>query len=289
MAIGRRKYEALKSFGLDDITEKRLEEFHNQFKGLRLADAIKMIIDYEKIHLPNKKTIKYLNEIKTPNEKKEPQMIDKEWLWKRFLVAYYQNEGVRFSTKFNGEEDHDVIENLKPLIYYFIGDFDNFKKCKQVSDLSEPSMNKGLLIIGDTGNGKTSIMNAFETALRVTNVRFLSYSTNEVVSMYESCEKPIQKEEFNDLMTTGTRFFDDVLTERLASNYGKANIIKDILEERSLKKKRTYITCNYVDGDDTLNLKNGLLQFYDKYGKRLYDRIFSDFNIIEFKGKSRRR
>ncbi|KKK82366.1 hypothetical protein LCGC14_2804080 [marine sediment metagenome] len=43
-------------------------------------------------------------------------------------------------------------------------------------------------------------MRALEVALKMTNVIFKRYSTNEVVSMYESCEKPSQKEEFNKLI-----------------------------------------------------------------------------------------
>lgn len=285
--IGRRKYEALKSFDVDNITEERLEIFHKQFKGLRLADAIGMIRDYKKIHAPSEKNKEYIKNLKTNKPQKKVIMIDKDWLWKRFVNAFYENEGVKFSTFFNGVEDPTVVENLKALIYYFIGDFENFKKCKHVSNLSVPSMDKGLLIIGSYGNGKTSMMRALEVALGITNVRFKGYPTNEVVSMYESCEKPIQKEEFNKLMTTGTKYFDDVLTERLASNYGKANIIKDILEKRNSNKKRTYITCNYSEG--SLDLKKGLKQFSVKYGNRIYDRLFFDFNIIEFKGKSRRR
>lgn len=285
--ISSRKYKSLKLFDVKNITEERLEEFHKLFKGLRLADAIKMMRDYEKKYNPSEKSKKQIKKAKQGTPQKKVVIIDKDWVWERFTKAFYENEGVQFSTQFNGNHDQDIVENLKVLIYYFIGDFKNFKKCKNLSNLSIPSMDKGLLIIGSYGNGKTSIMRALEVVLKVTNVIFKGYSTNEVVFMYESCENPSQKKEFNKLMTTGTRFFDDVLTERLASNYGKANIIKDILEERSLKKRRTYITCNY--SEENLDLEKGLKQFSVKYGKRIYDRIFSDFNIIKFKGKSRRR
>jgi len=285
--VGRRKYDALKSFKLDDITEKRLEDFHKQFKGLRLADAIKMIRDFEKKYNPSEKSAEQIKNAKTNKPQKKAVMIDKDWLWERFTKAYFKNEGVVFSTKFNGTHDQNVIENIKVLFYYFIGDFENFKKCKHLSNLSVPSMDKGLLIIGANGNGKTSTMNALEDVLSITNVRFKGYSAKKIVKMYERCEDQVQKEEFNKLMTTGTRFFDDVLIERIASNYGKANILSDILFIRNANKKRTYITCNYID--ESLNLETVLKQFSIKYGREIYDRIFFDFNIIEFKGKSRRR
>ncbi len=288
--IGKRKYEALKALDLENLTDDTLEAFNLQFKNITVGEALKMISAYEQEYSTAedyKKTVsEYFKKINAPQEQREIKIITKEWLWKNFSHHFLKNEGVNYS------QDPDSLENIKPIIYYFIGDFENFKECRNVSGLSVPSMKKGLLIIGGYGNGKTSVMRAMEASLRKTNVNFKGYSANKIVSMYEACQNQFDKDEFYNTVLKGTRYFDDVLTEADASNYGKKTLFKDILEERNHRKKRTYITCNYAEGVDIKSdnlLDVSLEQFATKYGSRVYDRLFSDFNIIEFKGKSFRR
>jgi DNA replication protein DnaC len=288
--IGKRKYQALKALDLENLTDETLEAFNLQFKNITVAQALKMIEAYETEYTTAedyKKTVsEYFKKINQPKEKQEVKIMTKEWLWNNFSHHYLKNEGVNYS------QDQDSIENIKPIIYYFIGDFENFQKCINVSKLSIPSFEKGLLIIGGYGNGKTSVMRAIELSLRNTNVAFKGYSANKIVSMYEACQNNFDKEEFYKTVLRGVRYFDDVLTEADASNYGKKTLFKDILEERNHLKRRTYITCNYAEGIDIKSenlLEVSLEQFATKYGSRVYDRLFSDFNIIEFKGKSFRR
>ena len=122
---------------------------------------------------------------------------------------------------------------------------------------------------------------------------FKGYSTNEVVNLFEkinpaSNDQLITRSEFDKMMNTGKRYFDDVKTERHASNFGKMNLMKDILEVREKNNLLTHVTCNFKDGFDN-DIQAGLDEFEEKYGSRLYDRIFKMFNVIEFKGKSFRR
>lgn len=284
--IGRRKYEALKVLDLENLTDDTLEAFNLQFKNLTVGEALKLIKDYESDksnYIPNKKEIQeYWKRVYSEPEKKELPYMTKEWLWKMFTHNFLRNEKTEFS------QDKNSLENIKPLVYYFIGDEDEFKKCANVSGISEPSLKKGLLIIGGYGNGKTSIMRAFEKSLLKTNIRFKGYTANEAVNMFEACTTPEEKDDFYRNMKRGTLYFDDVLTEREASNYGKSDLFKEILEERYNRRKRTYITCNYKDGTNN-DLKQGIEQFGQRYGSRVYDRIFDMFNIIEFKGKSFRK
>lgn len=282
--IGKRKYEALKKFNLEDMNEDDLMVFNSTFKQT-LGESIKQIEAYEKDNQTLseeqlKKNKERLKRIRQPEVDKEKVVLTKDMLWGMFKNSFKKNEWKEFDTS-----DPTTIENIKPLFYYFIGDIDNFKKCQNVSSISKPDLRKGLLIIGGYGNGKTSIMRALETCFINTNLAFRGYTTNELVSMYESCEKPMDKDEFNKKMNSGTRYFDDVMTEREASNYGKANLLKDILEERYNKRLRTYISLNYKQGTGE-DLEQGLLQLSDKYGSRIYDRIFDMFNVVQFKGKS---
>ncbi|WNH10010.1 hypothetical protein [Thalassobellus suaedae] len=285
--IGKRKYEALKALDLENITDETLLAFNLQFKNITVGEALKMIKDYEEKYTylsgdVAKKVGEYFEKINKPQSEKKSKELDKELLWELFTKNYFINEGVRYSKELQS------IENIKPLIYYFIGDLENFKNCNNVSELSEPSLNKGLLIIGGYGNGKTSVMKAFESSFKKSNIVFRSYTTNDLVMMYEAIDNQFDKDLYNNNLRSGTIYFDDVLSERDASNFGKVNIMKEIFEERYNRSLRTYITCNYKD-DTNDDLEVGLAQFGERYGSRVYDRLFSMFNIIEFKGKSFRK
>lgn len=283
--IGKRKYDFLKGLDLDNITEENLDYLEKTCPGLKVSEAIRQRDAYAAANNP-------VNFAKTPLKPQEqifrdPVKLTKEVLWKRFSDSYLANEGVRYS------KQPDQVENIKPLIYYYIGDEENFKRCKNVSLVSQPSLSKGLLIIGGYGNGKSSTMNALDSALRNSNITFRGYSANEVVKMYETCGADPQqnirdKDEFWKTMLSGVKYFDDVLTERIANNYGKINLFNDIIQERYKKKLRTYISCNFNDQHPN-DVDQGLMQFGEKYSSQVYDRLFEMFNVIVFKGKSFRK
>jgi DNA replication protein DnaC len=283
--IGKRKYEALKALDLENITEESMIAFEMQFKNLTIAEAIKKVKDYEDVYvfnLKSEKATQYFEDLNSKKEEVKKIIMTKEWLWERFYKSYKENEGDFYS------KENDSIENIKPLIYYFIGDYENFAKCKNVSLISKPSLEKGFLVVGGYGNGKTSVMKALSSSLKGTNISFRSKSTNDIVSEYEACAKEFDKVEFWNSMTKGDLNFDDLLTEREASNYGKINIFKDVIEKRYDHKKRTYASLNYDDNHPN-DLEKALDQIATKYGSRAYDRVFSMFNVIEFTGKSYRK
>ena len=283
--IGKRKYEFFISLKLDDIDEKNLDRLETFCPGLTVSEAIKQRDAYAALKQPQ--TFGTGQENKREVIQRDPVKLTKEVLWKKFSNAYRENEGVSYSKL----PEH--VENIKPLIYYFIGDKENFKRCKNVSLVSQPSLEKGLLIIGGYGNGKSSTMNALDSALRKSNITFKGYSANEVVKMYETCGADPQqnirdKDEFWKTMLSGVKYFDDVLTERIANNYGKINLFNDIIQERYKRKLRTYISCNFKD-EFPEDVSEGLAQFGEKYSSQVYDRLFEMFNVVVFKGKSFRK
>lgn len=182
--------------------------------------------------------------------------------------------------------DKERLDDYKTLLCYFTSD-PRFFECDNLSQRSKPSFDKGLLIIGGFGNGKTSVMKALSAALKHYRVRqFRFYTANQVVDKFESCETTHDKKSFWKTFSNGIKCFDDIKTERDASNFGKYNIFKDLIERRYDYESKTFITCNYRDKTD---LEDGLMEFGDRYGARAYDRIFEMFNIVEFKGKSLRK
>jgi len=281
--IGKHKYTALKSWNLDKLPDDFNYNLFNEQFNIPVATGIKLIEAYEEEYIiPQAKLNHHYFQSLKNKPAVTPKDLTKQILWQKFTKAFYKNEGVKF------ESNPNTLENIKPLFYYYLGDLDNFKNCKNVNHISQPSLSKGLLIIGNYGNGKSATFNALETTLRSTNICFKGFTANGVVNMFEACQNPLDKEEFYKIMNYGTRYFDDVKTERTANNYGKAELMKDILEARYINKVRTYITCNFKEGADG-DVELALLEFRDKYGNRVYDRLFEMFNIAVFEGGSFRK
>jgi len=238
-------------------------------------------------------------------QKNMPSLEQREWSKNYIANMLSQKEekpfkttalllGNVFKTTFvsvHGKEfvkDEFTTNNILPLVYYFAKDL-RFFECENLSKSSNPSFDKGILIVGTFGNGKTAAMRVFEQIFRtIKGMSFKGYTANEVVTMFEKCNDEISKEDFNKKVNSGQRYFDDIKTERIASNYGKVNIFKDIFETRYNSKLKTFITCNYKEGFEG-NVEVALEEFGEKYGGRVYDRLFEMFNVIEFKGKSFRK
>lgn len=264
----------------------------------------KLISDKEKIA----KSTEYTKNIRS-NEKKPIETIkgielNKSNLYHGFLQAFKTLTGNDF------EITTDTIANLEVVIKYFCQDED-FKNCKRLvthipgfSLPLEPNFKKGLLIIGNYGNGKSTILKCFELMFNHNyNIakekhwdnfreweyaRFKIVNCHDLVSEYESLINPEGKANFYKKYSSFKYSLDDLKKEKLASNFGVTNIIQSILEKRYDKQVKTFGTCNYPENEPN-DLAKALYEFTTKYGGHIYDRVFQMFNIIEFKGKSFRK
>lgn len=264
--IGRHKYANLKSKLEEKLTAEEKEQikiFENRHKPNPIA---------------NNRNHDYFEKINKPETTKELKIHAND-LFSAFKKYFFEVNGKHF------ELNETTRENIAPFLYYFSKD-EKFFDCKNLTNFSKPSFHKGLLVIGNFGNGKTSVFKTFEKIFKnIPGYIFNGYSANQVVTEFEKCNDDILRKEFEQKMFKGKRYFDDLKTERIASNYGKVNIFKEILEERYNQKSLTHISCNYKDGFPN-DLNEALKEFGEKYGGRVYDRLFEMFNIIEFKGKS---
>lgn len=269
--IGMRKYEYLKSLRPEDRTELANQQIEAYETKQRFATP-------EQIE----RTTNYLQGLLEPKEKKAFSISARK-LWDLFK-ANFKEVNQRPFIKIDGI----TVKNMEPLIYYFAKD-DRFFNCDNLSKLSVPSFEKGILIVGNFGNGKTSTMKVFEKIFKgIPGIGFKGYSANETVTLFEKCSTDILRDEFEKMMFNGNRYFDDLKTERIASNFGKVNIFKEIIEERYNRKSLTFVTCNFDEAFPN-DMEAALDQFSKKYGERVYDRLFEMFNIVEFKGKSFRK
>lgn len=157
---------------------------------------------------------------------------------------------------------------------------------------SEISLKKGLLIVGGVGVGKTSIVNTLLSLIKKCSLNYdqqpvRMHNTVDIVEEFESCANNSRTDIIRKY-SKSFRVFDDVKNERVASNYGKVDLFKDILYKRcEYKNFRTVILCNYeseFNGDIYQAIEG-----FARYGHRNYDRLFEAFNFIEFKGTSNRK
>jgi energy-coupling factor transporter ATP-binding protein EcfA2 len=205
----------------------------------------------------------------------------KEILWEIIKIKLERENRV-----FEANEGEKVIINN--LVKYFIGD----KSCKW-------DLNKCLFIYGNTGCGKTFMMECFKTFCENTNTRnpFKQKKPKDIHteialtkgSRTDSPQKVMLRYKKRDF------FFDDLGDELIFYNdYGnKVDYMIDILTDREEAFTKgtltTHITSNmipfpYVD-------KNGdkVDEINDRYGSRIKSRFDKMFNYIYWEGRDKRK
>lgn len=295
--IGRHKYNALKKYDFNAMKTMEMVEFRETFK-ISVAEAERLIAIYEKANSFVKTDIKNQKEYckkvfslveskNKPTVKKLSKEDFKKELYKRFSKEYFIQNKVKYSL------ENEYLENLKPILYYFLGDLENFLKCNNLyqNEKCKPSLSKGLLIVGNFGNGKTSTLKAFSEVTKGTKKYFKVIGTKEAVTKYSFLKEDNYNQElfYKDLIKTNF-LFDDLLKEEKASSYGTLNLIEQVLEGKYREKKIAHGTLNYKENSSGVieDIETAIEQIGEKYGNYMYDRVYSMFNIIEFKGKSLR-
>lgn len=229
-----------------------------------------------------------LKENKITFDSEGPISIDKKKVYLEFKRLY------SIVNKQTFKESEIMQENLKPLFQYFFRlpeFFEHPQVIKEVDgDKLTLSFNKGLLLIGNYGNGKSSVMLTFEEMFKRTFLSFKYHYAIDVTEEFESLEKPKDKEMFWKYISTGRKLFDDVLTEDLASNYGVKNLFDLIIRKRCNNyDAKTFMIINFDPKDNNNTVEKALDMFGIKYSPQAYDRLFKLFNIVIFNGKSFRK
>lgn len=189
-------------------------------------------------------------------------------LFKEEAENYFGNLGRYFIIDENNKNYFNI------LCLYFS---DNIKFEEELGG----ELRKGLMIFGDVGTGKSSsfdIIQNISIKHKFKQLWFAKRTANNVVTKYN--ESPLKDSVIRD-HSKGKMYFDDLGSEREASNFGKEDIFIRIFEYRydEFKEKgtKTFITTNYTMDD----IKN-------RYGIRVYDRFKEMFNFLELTGESRR-
>lgn len=202
--------------------------------------------------------------------------------YRNFILNRFVEKNNR---KFIVDEDNDDIFNL--LLDYFTADpeFEN--------RYQEYSLHKGIMLVGGTGTGKTSLLRMF--ALNPKNT-FGVISSRAIADEFASEGGDLIKKwwapEYQVLLTSNPFghnslgvCFDDMGTESEGKYFGNhKNVMGEIILNRydrySEFAGRTHLTTN-------LNAE----EISRTYGPRVASRMFEMFNIIVFPGnaKDRRR
>ena len=201
---------------------------------------------------------------------------------KKFVSA--SNERLKPKAIVFDASDPDYSHFYGTIMRYFTRQPDFFKSEYILNDktpgVGAPSFNKGLLVLGDHGVGKTfmfNVLNQLNPFIRKFNNSFSFMSALEVVELYNlDGSKGIQQ------LFRGQRYFDDVGTEDAGQHFGRIEVFKVLLERRydlyNQTGQKTFITSN-LSRD----------QFAKIYGSRIESRLYEMFNIMYAGGIDRRK
>ena len=162
------------------------------------------------------------------------------------------------------------IEIIRKLCYYFIRDQDNCKK-------NEIDLEKGILLSGPVGCGKTTLMTLLRHIVPTQRPYEIIPCRNIVFSFNHLGFKTIE-----DYGNTKSFCFDDMGIEPAGRFYGKdLNVMGELLLSRyelylqSKKRIKTHATTNL-----------GAESFEKLYGHRVRSRMRELFNLIAFDTKA---
>ena len=153
--------------------------------------------------------------------------------------------------------------------------------------ISNPSLEKGIMLCGNFGVGKTWLMKLFAKNQR--QVFFMENAKNVADMFMDTGEDNrylnLHKNPVNDANTFYHKFsglcIDDLGTEDVKMHFGnKKNVIGDLIE----KKYSNQTTGIYLHATTNLTAE----QMKEFYGGRVTSRMREIFNQIELSGNDRR-
>jgi len=159
------------------------------------------------------------------------------------------------------------------VICYFARD-KRFFNSPALFNKENASFDKGLLIAGNPGGGKTFVfrcLNKLGDLIDLADNRFQMVYSQEVINSFNvNGHKDIQN------FSKGRKYFDDIGAESVGSHFGKEEIFRTILEARH----RSFIES----GTKTFFTTNlALKDIESRYGKRVESRLHEMFNLIHAK------
>ncbi|MBO4884242.1 MAG: ATP-binding protein [Clostridia bacterium] len=152
--------------------------------------------------------------------------------------------------------------------------------CRDYADSCPDRGKPGLLLMGNTGLGKTFLLNCIRNALVARGfapVKATGYRMFEAMhgAHFGETEK---REEFRELIACDILLIDDLGTEPMMQNITREYLFM-LLNERLAEGRRTVMATNLTPGD-----------LLNRYGERLFSRLFDGMTMqtAELKGRDLR-
>jgi DNA replication protein DnaC len=148
-------------------------------------------------------------------------------------------------------------------------------------------LNKGILLQGPTGTGKTLAMQVMSIYQKIDNVKYIMngkiYRMNYDVVSVNDMVNGFMNNAFDGIHIYCTRYvtcLDDIGTEIEEVKYygNNLDVISHVLSERYAKRLLTFGTTNFP-----------IEKLEDKYGDRIISRMYALFNFIVVKDRDFRR
>lgn len=178
--------------------------------------------------------------------------------------------------------DNDNQKAIHQLMYYFKDD-----------NRFEGDLNKGLILQGEVGTGKTLLFRIFQKIIKMNAKKFGILTCRELVQKFTMAnyneilrygKESYRVNEFNrpDRTRPVHYLFDDLGSEPIASHYGnKLNILVELITDRY----EEYLKCGMLT-HFTTNLSAA--EIGEIYGGRIRSRLKEMCNLIPLNGKDRR-
>lgn len=276
----------------------------SQFPQLTIQDALE---SYKDIEL-SKDDIDFLilkEKIRIRAAQQDEKLKSDQHERRMFLTQktnYHLVKGLmmmRAKNKFDPElvlDEHNEI--VFELLCRYFGNDKDFVSLAMAADIGDPSLEKGIMLCGIFGVGKTWMMELFRSNQRmcyqVMNAKDIAedYRTFKVDPKSKDYEDPLHKYlvDKKNAVEDPSVFYqthlglciDDIGTEDVKNNFGnKKNVIGDIIELRYQDKlygKNFHATTNLT-----------VEQLDQYYGGRVRSRLRQMFNFIELGGNDRRK
>lgn len=260
--------EVLDSFSHIELTEDELKEAIISAK--RKKEVILKERERERIAAENRKLL-----------------TETGWTYEQTRAYMLYRAKTLFNGAFYLDEHNEPIFNL--LCHYFSGSREFIALASNMG-VNNPSLDKGIVLAGNFGTGKTWLMSLFRKNNRqvyhVEEAKDIAFAYQK--NGDEAVEKYKQKitNAFNDPVVFFQKFsgicFEDIGAEDVKNNFGnKANVIGDLIEARYANE------CMGIWFHGTTNLTTA--KFEQFYGGRVTSRLREKVNFIELGGPDRRK
>lgn len=179
------------------------------------------------------------------------------------------------------EISNENVLNYQTLFYYFTK---NIEKCTEL----DIDLKKGLWVYGEIGSGKSVAMKVFQEFCAYTphldNRRFSIYRFKKIEDEYEKYKSEVF--EYYGYGAQKDLCYDEFLkSSGLVNNYG----IKKNLAEMLIDDRYESLTCHKFKTHITTNLPPIYLAKNEVLDERTLDRATTMFNMIEWKGGTKRK